>query len=402
MSPRPTVDLPTAATQRELPQRRLNALIWGHSSDTPPPPGSRASTDPVKLGGCGRVCEGGRWVPVYDTGDRWTPGAVAICGNAMLCDYCAGREQARSAARYGWHFEDWLQGGGQLLHLTLSFSHGTTDDLDTMLADLKTGFERLRRSTAWKRAGIVNWVRVLHIRWSPEAGFHPHYHVTAFVRIGHPLDEASAAGELQAAWRDRIAKSIGRQVSRRHGMIAKIVGSAWGALYAWHWADPDDERQPDAERRDPSRDDLGPDYDPRHLDEEEHRRSWPLYRVAEAALDGDRQAWRAWEELCRAMKGVPVVRCSQMLTKVWKAHEAEQEPAEAPEVGEPVAIVHSTLWEKARRAGATEMALEVGRTLGIEAMADWWATRLGVHIRIVWDDIPRLSHPCPAGAPALN
>jgi hypothetical protein len=146
-------------------------------------------------------------------------------------------------------------------------------------------------------------------------------------------------------------------------------------LYAWSWADEDDE--PHGERRDIRRD------DPRAEDDDEDERSWPLYRLAEAALDGDPVAYRAWEELCRALKGVPVVRCSKMLTTVWKAHQAET-PDPEPEVIErdPVVMVDASLWEKARRRGVTEMGLEVGRTLGVDAMAQWWDTELGVPVTV--------------------
>lgn len=367
--------------------RVLNARMWGHSTD----PAARDASDPVKLGGCGRIAEGGSWVPVYDTGERWSPGSLATCDSTMLCDYCGPREQAESKARYSWHFNDWTQGGGQLLHLRLSFAHGRGDDLAPMLDDLKTAFERLRRSKAWLDAGIVEWVRVLHIRWSPDTGFYPHYHVVGLVDANHPLNTERATLELQAAWRDRVAKGIGRRVSQRHGLFARVVGSAWGALYAWHWADPD-ERDAQAERTDTHRDDLGADYEPRHLDDDDgdDRGSWPLYRLAEAALDGDEVAWCAWMELCRAMKGVPVVRCSQLLTKAWKAYQAEQPAPDAPELGEPVVTVGATLWERARRAGATEMALAIGRTMGVEAMAQWWHERLGVTVLLEESCPPRL------------
>jgi hypothetical protein len=72
-----------------------------------------------------------------------------------------------------------------------------------------------------------------------------------------------------------------------------------------------------------------------------------------------------------------------MLTTVWKAHQLEQ-PDPEPEVIErdPVVMVDASLWERARRRGATEMGLEVGRTLGVDAMAQWWATELGVSVRV--------------------
>lgn len=150
-------------------------------------------------------------MPICDVGQRWSPGSLATYGSALLCDYCGPREQAESAERWAWHFSDWLASGGELVHLRLSFAHGRGDDLAPMLADLRKAFEQLRRSAAWRHAGIVEWVRVLHVRWSPATGFYPHYHVVGFVRVGHTVP-ASMAEELQMAWRDRVARAVGRRV----------------------------------------------------------------------------------------------------------------------------------------------------------------------------------------------
>jgi hypothetical protein len=306
--------------------------------------------------------------------------------------------QRESADRFRWHFEDWEAGGGQLLHLRLSFAHTRGDDAVQVLADLQRGFGLLRQSPAWRAHGSVDWVRVLHVRWSPVNGFYFHYHVTALVAPGHQLDEERAERELQAAWRDRISTRIGRRVSRSYGLFARVFASAGRALYAWHWANED---EPEDERQGVHCDDLGDE--PR--DDADDDRSWPLYRLAEAALDGDMAAWAAWAELCRAMKGKPVVRASKMMDRVWKAHLADQ-PEPEPEVidADPVVLVGSSLWETARRHGVVEMGLALGRTHGVEALAQWWWEQLGVPIRLEESTPPRLyarDGPC-RPAPLLN
>lgn len=386
MSASPTVDAPVSVTHRGLPMRTANTVMWGagagHQGHD-----QRSTSDPVKLGGCGRPYEGATHVAIYDVDERWSPAGIAVCNNALLCDACGPRAMAESAARFRWHFEDWEAGGGQLLHVRMSFAHARSDDLAQMLADLQRGFTLLRQSADWKRHGIVDWVRVLHLRWSPANGFYPHYHVTAFVRPGHTLDEAQVLAELQGAWRDRIATRIGRRVSRSHGLFARVFASAGRALYAWN-----EKHEDEPERSDVDRDHLGSDYEPRHLDDPVDARSWPLYRLAEAALDGDQAAWAAWAEACRAMKGKPVVRASKMLDRVWSDHQEALGPVE-PEVldQEPVALIDVALWEPLRRRGLTEMGLELGRTHGIDAMAAWWARQLRVTVLVTDEDCPRLS-----------
>lgn len=398
------MDSPTiarrTATHRGMPMRTLNARMWGNGAGENGHR-DRSTSDPVKLGGCGRPYEGAQWVAVHDVDGRWLPAGIAACGNALLCDACGARVQRESADRFRWHFEDWEASGGQLLHLRLSFAHSRGDDAAQVLADLQRGFGLLRQAPAWRAHGIVDWVRVLHVRWSPTHGFYFHYHVTALVKPGHVLDIERATAELQAAWRDRITTRIGRRVSRSHGLFARVFASSMQALYAWL---PERQDEADAERRDVSRDTLGDDYDPDHPDDDDDR-SWPLYKLAEAALDGDMAAWAAWAELCRAMKGKPVVRASKMMDRIWRAHQAEQPEAE-PEVlkQEPVVLVGSSLWEAARRHGVIELGLALGATHGVEALAQWWHDQLGVPIRLEESMPPRLyardGPRCPS--PSLN
>lgn len=351
--------------------RRLNARMWSGTKQLP--------SDPVKLGGCGRICEGGSWVPVFAADSRWLPGSLAVCENALLCDFCGPRRQAQSAARFQWHFTDWLNSGGQLVHIRLSVPHQLTDSLSTLLTGLKKAEATLRTSGAWKRAGIVDWVRVLHVRWSPATGWHPHYHVVAFIPAGRPVGDGVEA-ELSAAWRQQVAKAgFGRTAGRR-GLFARVVADVMRALYAWHWATDDDSEEDDDDRYHPMADTV--DDDDRY-----HPMSMSLAGVATAALSGDRQAWAVWMEAGRALKGVPVVRASRVLDRLWAIEEAAAGPeaaaeGEAEPLGDPVVLVGATLWERARREGCTGMGLAVGREFGAEAMARWWAERMGVRVRV--------------------
>jgi hypothetical protein len=203
--------------------------------------------------------------------------------------------------------------------------------------------------------------------------------VTAFVPANVELDFEATLAELQAAWRDRVARAGFKRASRRNGLFARVVASTARALYAWNWADDDEDEEVEGE---------GDRYHPLgerdHGDDDDryHPSSLSLSGVAERALDGDRQAYQVWAEACRALKGVPVVRASRMLDRLWQAHEAEQAPEPEVDLGEPVALVGSSLWERARREGVTQMGLAVGREFGAEAMAEWWAGALGVRVRV--------------------
>jgi hypothetical protein len=250
--------------------------------------------------------------------------------------------------------------------------HDCHDQLADLLAVLQRGFTVLRKDPVWRAVGIVDWVRVLHLRWSPKRGWYPHYHITAFVRAGVAVD-AGTVDRLQGAWRDSLFKVGFNRVSKQHGLFGRLFGSVGRALYAWSWADDEHEVGEYEPEHTPE---LSPSYEPEHG-------TMALWQIAEAALDGDQRAWRVWEEACRALKGKRVVLPSKMLDHLWKAHEAET-PVEVDETLELelVVMVEVRLWERARRAGATQMGLAVGHTEGVEGLAQWWATQLGVNVTV--------------------
>lgn len=371
--------------------RTLNARMWGHRRN-----GSgledRATNDPLSLGGCGRAVSGESRVPIVDHDGAWRPVGLATCDNALLCDFCGPRVQAESRDRFTWHFEDWVAGGGQLLHLRLSVGHDCHDLLTDLLDTLSKGFTVMRKSPEWRAAGVVDWVRVLHLRWSPKRGWYPHYHVTGFVRPGVVVDEG-VIERLQAAWRDSLFKIGFGRVSKRHGLFGRMFGSSMRALYAWSWADHDDDHSDYEPEHAPEL--QGPTYEPDHDLNPDHG-TMALWQIAEAALGGDQRAWRVWEEACRSLKGKRVVLASKMLNQLWKEHQAEQ-PTEVDATLElePVAMVDSRLWEKVRRVGLTQMGLAVGHTHGVRGLAQWWASQLGVPVEVGWAEHgpPLLSAP---------
>jgi len=369
----------TGTRTRELPMRQLNACMWGHVS---------AGDGPVRLGGCGRPVDPGQRVPIYGHDQRWVPGALATCDNALLCDFCSDRFWAKSSDRFKVHFTDWFDNGGQLLHITLTLPHGPDDRLADLMAGLLSGFKDLRESDEWRAAGIVDWVRVLHLRWSETNGWHPHYHVTAFARPGFECNWTAAFDQLQAAWRDSLYRKGFASTSKKHGLTARFFASGMRALYAWdHRRDEDDEPDYGYSYEPQHAPELEHDYEPNHdpsLDQDydpEHSGSLSLREVAVAALEGDQRAWRVWEEACLALRGKPVVHASKMLNEVWKDYmEANPEPEPETLDLEPVMFVSSKLWERARRAGCTQMGLAVGAEHGPRGLAQFWATRLGLEL----------------------
>jgi hypothetical protein len=309
---------------------------------------------------------------IFERQGKWRPGDIAMCNNALLCDHCAPIREAESRDRWRWHLDDWTAGGGALMQLRLSLPHRRSSDLKHLLTTLTKLFTSLRRSAAWRDAGIVDWVRVVHLRWGREHGWNLHFHVTALV---HPKRVVSDDGpaELIAAWRQRVVKAGFSRVSGRHGMWARMLANGMRRLYAWtSWVSDADDYEPEHELD-------GHEIEPEHEFDVEGTMS--LRQMARLALAGDTQAWAAWGEAAVAMKGCPVTRASRTLDRIWVEFGPKRPEAE-PAEDKPVARVAAGLWELARTADVAEAGLEVGERQGHTALAAWWHTQLRVPVAL--------------------
>lgn len=368
----------------------------------------------TKLAGCGKpygsTTDGGQswgsdWTPVFASQGQWRA-RLASCGSMMLCDACSAREWAKSRARFQSQFEDHVAGGGQLLHLRLSLPHHRGSLLKDLLRALKREFRELRRSKAWADARIVDWTRVLHIRWSEENGYHPHFHVTALVPAGVELDLGAVIPDLQAAWKDRLFRAGFKRASRS-GLFGRAFSSALDALYAWQRDadEPSEESdlyhpQSHLIRGDGYSPQIGSDWEEEGGDDD--RYSWSPFDVARAAEAGDQKFFRLWQELVEAMYRVRVVVASDGLDEAWAfmngsdaelpaVPEFEAEVVEVERVlAEPVVKVGNKLVARAVDYGCWSQGLEVGSSGGVLAAAEFWSAVLAcpVLVDIGGDGIP--------------
>ncbi len=350
--------------------RELNSRIWGRDS--------RAGSSPPAIASCGRAL-GADVIGVVESDAGWWSPQVATCKDAKVCDFCAGRHQAEKRDRARWHVESWLAGGGSVFHVTLTVPHRRGHGLCESLAALKGSERRLRSYSSWDCLDIEDWIRVLHVSWTVKNGWHPHFHV--LLLADGDTDVALLEAFLSEDWEAATA-SEGRPASQK-GFRARQVDNWWDALYPFHYA-PDGEAD---DRYHPSWDD-DLDWDPRHefdvdsLDDDADPwdGGYSPWSIASAAHKGSRRAGAMWIEYREAMVGERLVAHSKGLSDAWKAREV---PAE--ETPEPVVFVSSWLWNKARfrpAGGVAESGLEVGYRRGVGAMAQHWASALGLEVQV--------------------
>lgn len=300
----------------------------------------------------------------------------------------------KSRARFQMQFTDHLVGDGKLLHIGLSIPHHRRMRLKPLMEAMKLGFRELRRSKAWADARIVDWVRVIHLTWSEEFGWHVHYHITALVPAGVELDMGTTVPDLQASWRDRLFRAGFQRASNR-SLFGKVFGIALHALYAWQ-EDPDEVDEPDMTYHPQAGLDSDRDYSPKIGDgwDGDDQGGWSPFDIARAAEGGDAQSYRLWQELLEAMYRVRVVVESEGLREAWEFMngsdsevpvcaelQAEAERVER-EVAVPVVKVGNKLVARAVDYGCWSQGLEVGSESGVLAAAEFWSAVLACPVLV--------------------
>ena len=334
---------------------------------------------------CGSCVSSSGSVLVEESSVGWSARPLSTCKSKWACDFCAPRLMRDDRAKAEWLLTDHLVNGGRLLHLTLTASNSGASALKPQLDALEKCRRQLFASKLFTDAGVLGWVRVIDVTY-PESGWHPHFHTMLLLPAWFDeFDEFEAAASK--LWRAKLsAVDIG---SGRRAAVLSEVGSIDQALYPWRdepHPDLDDFYHPDAEG---SYQPEGFDVDWSEVGEvlnpwKKDRPSFSPWEVGSLASMGDRKAQALWAEWFTATKGRSRVSYSKNLNAAWKKHLAEVEP-EPEEETTPVAVVASSLWQRAHRRRPTsvaEVGLRVGRRDGLEAMARFWSTALSIDVDI--------------------
>jgi hypothetical protein len=351
-----------------------------------------------KLSGCGmpygdREDDGSTWTPVFAVEGEWRA-KLASCESRHACDRCTPIFERESRLRWFWHFRQAEKAGCRLVHVALTVPHSVADDLVWLRERLVEQFDSLRRSRAWRRLQVADWVRIAHVRVTRVNGWHVHLHLVLIIRAGVEPDLVAWLPEVRAAWRKRLIGAGFKATNNRHGVFARVFRSALEALYPWHWAERKDEGSP----YDP------PDYEAQsHLDDlhsyevdhgfdrdEDGEGSWSVWDLARAAIGGDAWAHVRWLEFVHATYGQQVVSCSDRLDEVWQEVGMDEVAAEVaatakpplPVDAEPVVLVGNKLVARAVIAGVWAAGLRAGSSSGVLAAAGVWAEALGCPVLV--------------------
>lgn len=158
--------------------------------------------------------------------DTASVGGAWRCESPHECVPCATAHAAQRGAEVIRCVDGWRSEGGEVYLVTLTLRHGFGDDLEGLTVGIRTAWERVTSSRAWKtwaRAMGVQHVRRFEATWSRGNGWHPHFHALIFTRS--PIEDVIAhEGWAFELWADavRAAPSLAS-----HNVPLRSVGVRW-------------------------------------------------------------------------------------------------------------------------------------------------------------------------------
>jgi hypothetical protein len=145
---------------------------------------------------------------VRTCGIRWQ------CQNEFLCPFCTPKRLRRDRAAIA----EILRGAHSSEFATLTMSHCADDSLGVLWSTLTEAWRLMTKGKGWdqfkNRHGLSGQVKAFDVTWSPDAGWHPHWHL-GFSFSGERSDSELIAfrAELATRWVSKL-EELGRTASR--------------------------------------------------------------------------------------------------------------------------------------------------------------------------------------------
>ena len=189
---------------------------------------------------CGCMCyvQGGDPV-ILKTQHGCHYGNLMVCGMPWTCPICTTRISERRRDEIELvkqrHIE---QTGGRVFMLTLTFPHGSEDDLKRMLKRFRkalTRFKGSRRMGKLKQLlDVAGVIRALEVTWGLLNGWHPHIHEIWLV--GPEFDDVDLEWlqeELLLLWRRACRNSGFEEPDAYHGVAISLGEGVSGYIAKW-------------------------------------------------------------------------------------------------------------------------------------------------------------------------
>ena len=166
-------------------------------------------------------------------------GNLMVCGMPWTCPPCASRISERRREEIETAIERHKEEtGGKVFMLTLTFPHGSEDDLRRMLRFLRKARNRFRGSRRMGRLRqfleVVGTISALEVTWGLLNGWHPHVHEIWLV--GPEFNEEDLEGlqeELLLLWRRACRNAKLPEPDAYHGVDITTGDDLAGYIAKW-------------------------------------------------------------------------------------------------------------------------------------------------------------------------
>lgn len=174
-----------------------------------------------------------------DTGKAHFSG-LQTCGSVWSCPSCSSKISERRRLEISQAVDKWINSGGEILLVTLTFPHQRGDNLKDLLKKQADASKKFKGRSAYSKHlrsfyGIKGTIRSLETTYSNANGWHPHIHELWFVDRGFSI--VQLRNYVYDAWSqacvdsDLERPSIANGVDIRSGDFATNYVAKWGLDY---------------------------------------------------------------------------------------------------------------------------------------------------------------------------
>lgn len=273
-------------------------------------------------------------------------GGVMRCGSVWHCPECSPKISAVRASELNEALSGARAARMPVAMLTVTFRHGRSDDLASILCALKVALERFGQSRGWRGLGLSGHVTVTEVTHGNANGWHPHIHRLVFGAPGQT--EADLLSRLEALRSEWVRSGGKAGLDTSHGAAFQVQPASAAGDYVSKFGAAEELA-------------LGSVKQGRGASS---RSPWQL--LADAS-EGDKRAGALWAVYAQAFAGRRQLVWSKGLKALFGIGEADdeqaaQEPAAAADVVLKVWHRASDEWRAARRRRSGILdAVEAGR-----------------------------------------
>lgn len=118
-------------------------------------------------------------------------GGLQTCSSVYMCPVCAAKISERRRVEVAAAIDAWELQGGEVVMLTLTVRHTSSDRFTDLLDGLKRSLKRVyagSQGMKFKGMGLRGTIGSTETTWGEGSGWHPHIHQLLFVDAGCPFD----------------------------------------------------------------------------------------------------------------------------------------------------------------------------------------------------------------------